>query len=336
MMHDVTPQDSLIFLRLLSDRKGNLSALLVDFADDSTETLLQIAAYPEFHELTGRFACLYPADSETNSLTPELVSALDNAGCQPISRHNVFQADYRLEDAYPENIGWIDGNWYMEAPAKPNNKQAASRAMATQLAQMVAADAETRDLEAVFRRDPTLSYQLLRLVNSLAVGSGRQITSFAQAIVILGRQQLRRWLNLMLFAAGDGDQRSAMLLARVSVRARAMELLARLSGLDKALQDQAFMIGMFSLLGILFGSPIKEVLKHLTISEVMYDAVVNHGGELGNLLSLIEFAEQGDFASLGEGLIQLQVSYEDFNLTAIQSFGWMLSVVQDVQGPDHA
>jgi hypothetical protein len=49
-----------------------------------------------------------------------------------------------------------------------------------------------------------------------------------------------------------------MLLARVVVRARSMELLARESGLDRSAQDLAFMAGMFSLLGVLFGSPLSR------------------------------------------------------------------------------
>ena len=100
-------------------------------------------------------------------------------------------------------------------------------------------------IETLLRCEPTLSYNLLRLVNSLGSSSGRRVTSFSQALLILGRQQLRRWLNLMLFAARQGDVRPAMLLAR------ALELLARSVGLDKHTQEQGFMIGLFSLLGVL-------------------------------------------------------------------------------------
>ncbi|MBV5336453.1 MAG: HDOD domain-containing protein, partial [Deltaproteobacteria bacterium] len=114
--------------------------------------------------------------------------------------------------------------------------------------------------EAVFRQDPILAYHLLRLVNSLCIGVDKHISSFSQAILILGRHQLKRWLNLMLFAANRDDYRTPMLMARVAVRARSMELLAKAGGFDRSEQDQAFMAGMFSLLGVLFGMPLSEVL----------------------------------------------------------------------------
>ncbi|UUZ47948.1 HDOD domain-containing protein [Massilia sp. B-10] len=109
-----------------------------------------------------------------------------------------------------------------------------------QLAALIASDAHTHDIEALLRKDPTLSYHLLRLVNTLGMGVGRKITSFSQAILILGRQQLRRWVNLMLFAAREGDPRSTMLLARVAVRGRLLEQLVKARGRDKPAQDQAF------------------------------------------------------------------------------------------------
>src|SRR6185437_5112826 len=242
------------------------------------------------------------------------------------------RADSELPRDFPPGIDWVCGNWYFAAPGKPSGTQAASRALALQLVQLVAQDAETREIEEVFRRDPTLSYQLLRLVNSLGVGAGRRVTSFSQAIVILGRNQLRRWLNLMLFAARDGDLRSAMLLARVAVRARAMELLAYTSGLDKSLQEQAFMAGMFSLLGILFGSPIEEVLKPLAIGDAMEGAVLRREGELGHLLTLLESAEAGRFDAVADALADIDVAATDFNLTVVQANNWMLAVVHDGQG----
>jgi hypothetical protein len=103
---------------------------------------------------------------------------------------------------------WVEGDWPLQAPACSSSAQAASRATALQLVQLVANEAHTHEIEEVLRREQTLSYQLLKLVNSLAMGAGHKVTSFSQAILILGRQQLRRWLNLMLFAARSDDVRS--------------------------------------------------------------------------------------------------------------------------------
>jgi EAL and modified HD-GYP domain-containing signal transduction protein len=157
----------------------------------------------------------------------------------------------------------LSGDWYLAPPPKSTPTQAASRALSLKLMQLVATDADTCEIEAIFRQEPVLAYHLLRLVNSLGVGVGRHISSFSQAI---------RWLNLMLFAASRDDYRSAMLIARVAVRARSMELLAKAVGLDRWHQEQAFMVGMFSLLGVLFGMPLPEILSPLKLSDLLDDA----------------------------------------------------------------
>jgi c-di-GMP-related signal transduction protein len=193
----------------------------------------------------------------------------------------------------------------------------------------VASDADNHEIEALLRRDPALSYHLLRLVNSLGMGATRKITSFSQALLILGRSQLRRWLNLMLFAARDGDPRSAMLLARVAVRGRAIELLARAAGLDRTTQEQGFMTGMFSLLGTLFGMPLPEVLAPLSIGEAVHAALLDHDGELGALLLAIEQAERGEFDRVAAHLAALQVSHQEFNQAMAEASVFMLGAVRE-------
>ena len=193
--------------------------------------------------------------------------------------------------AQPSDGCWISGAWYQQPPAKLAAAQAASRARALQLLQLVSADADTHDIEAVLRHDAAVSYHLLRLVNSVAMGFKREITSLAQAILLLGRQQLRRWLQLLLFSARDDDPRCAMLAAHVTLRARSMELLAEACGLDRATQDQAFMVGMFSMLGTLFGQPLPQVLATLTLPDALRRALLDGEGTLGQLLTTVTAAE---------------------------------------------
>jgi EAL and modified HD-GYP domain-containing signal transduction protein len=328
---DEAVSEPLVFMHLLADRKGRLAALQFAFGEGDTSALAPLVEHPDFLSLAHRFPALLADCTPTG----EFADALAATACRMIFSSAIARSDNELARDYPAGIEWIAGNWYFAAPAKPSGTQAASRALAMQLVQLVADDADNREIEDVFRRDPTLSYQLLRLVNSLGVGAGRRITSFSQAIVILGRNQLRRWLNLMLFAARDGDLRSAMLLARVAVRARAMELLAYTSGLDKSLQEQAFMAGMFSLLGILFGSPIEEVLKPLAIGDAMEDAVLRREGDLGHLLAMLEHAEEGRFDAVAAALETIDIPVAEFNLAVVQASGWMLTVVKDSQGKEN-
>ncbi|WP_170285853.1 EAL and HDOD domain-containing protein [Propionivibrio limicola] len=207
----------------------------------------------------------------------------------------------------------------------------ASRTLSLRLLHLVATDADTHEIEAIFREDPVLAYHLLRLVNSLGVGVGRHISSFSQAIIILGRQQLKRWLNLMLFAANMNDYRAGMLMARVTVRARSMELLAALLGRDRTVQEAAFMCGMFSLLGVLFGMPLASVLAPLKLNESIAAGVLRHDGTLGQLLKIVEGVEQGRSDAIRPLLETANIGDRDLNEITLAAHEWMLNVIRDKQ-----
>lgn len=323
----------LVFFRVLADQGGVPAGLLIDPGPGDAAALSELFGDEDFAALCSEFACYY-----RDNLDPVLAEPLAHSGWKALAPAALARVDGPLVKAeLPAGTELVDGDWCTTPPAKPTGAQAASRALAMQLVQLVAADGHTHEIEALLRKDPTLSYQLLRLVNSLGMGGlGRRVTSFSQAILILGRQQLRRWLNLMLFAARDGDMRSGMLLARVSVRARLMEQLSRIRGLDKVDQEQGFMAGMFSLLGVLFGTPLPEVLAPLSMSEAVHGALLAHEGDLGSMLRLCEAAECCDFEAAAALLHTLQVAPEDFNAANALANRWMLSALSSSKGSPNA
>jgi EAL and modified HD-GYP domain-containing signal transduction protein len=316
-----------VFLHPLSDLHGNPAALLLDLDHPDAGAGIQLPVAILRDLAAGSMACYYRAGQ------PEAVAAvLDQAGWSALAADKLHHADSALPPELAPTVQWLAGEWFLAPPPKPVGAQVASRALALQLVQLVAAEADTHEIEAVLRQDPTLSYHLLKLVNSLGMSTGRRVTSFSQAILILGRSQLRRWLNLMLFSSREGDRRSPMLLARVSVRARTMELLAHDTGLSKNQQEMAFMVGMFSLLGVLFGMALPEVLKPLTISDAVQQALLEHEGELGQLLSVVEAAERDDIGALAPGLAALPLAGGQFNRIMADAYLWMQSVAHGKAG----
>lgn len=317
-------QAPLIFLKVVADRRCKPAALLFDAGAGDKSALLPLLEGDTFRSLPAAFPCMYPALSGE-----ALAQALGDAGFTPMPGGALFDAGGRFDAlALPGEARWVGGDWCLAEPPRMAGSQAASRILALQLVQLVADDADNHEIEALLKRDPSLSYHLLRLVNSLGMGATRKITSFSQALLILGRTQLRRWLNLMLFAAREGDPRSAMLLARVAVRGRAIELLARAAGMDRITQEQGFMTGMFSLLGVLFGMPLSEVMAPLTLGEAVHSALLNHDGELGALLLALEQAERGEFDRVAMHLAALQVSHDEFNAAMAEASMFMLGAVR--------
>lgn len=327
MMSNQSPAPLVLF-RVLANKAGIPAGLLMEVGAGDEDALLALFQTPGFQA----FGLTMPAYYREGLAAP-VTDALNMAGWSQLVPGTLWREDESLvKEDVPAGTLLIEGEWCMAAPPKPTGAQAASRALALQLAQLVASDAHTHDIEALLRKDPTLSYHLLRLVNSLGIGAGRKISSFSQAILILGRQQLRRWVNLMLFAARQGDPRSGMLLARVAVRGRLLELLTKARAEDKAAQDQAFIAGMFSLLGVLFGMPLQEVLQPLSMSDVVQEALLDNTGELGTRLRLCEAAEAGDFGAVANLLDELGVDVDTFNQAIVDANHWMIAAVTDTHG----
>lgn len=173
------------------------------------------------------------------------------------------------------------------------------------LISLIVQDADSREIESVFREEPKLSYNLLRLVNSVAIGAGAKISSFHQAIAILGRRQLQRWLQLLIYAnqvAHSNEPNPLMQLA--AARGRQMELLCE--SLESPpdvpeLADAAFMTGIFSLLDVLLKLPMSEILEALPLQDHIHEALGARGGVLGDLLKAVIAAEScasGDSSEL--------------------------------------
>jgi len=190
---------------------------------------------------------------------------------------------------------------------------------------LIAQDADTGALENIFRQEPKLSYSLLRLVNSAAIAPRSPITSFAQAINLLGRRQLQRWLQLLVFADPNNGHHPNPLLQKAAARGRLMELLApSLTPLPVVddLGDAAFMIGVFSLLDVLLHMSMSEILQQLPLSRPVHMALSEQAGPLGKLLQAISAADSRDLITATQALEQTSLDGNSFVEAQLTALNW--------------
>ena len=196
------------------------------------------------------------------------------------------------------------------------------------LLSIVERDGDTREIEAIFREEPKLSYNLLRLVNSVAVGARTRISNFAQAIAILGRRQLQRWLQLLIYAnnLADGNVPNP-LMQTAAARGRLVELLCKSIDLppgNSELCDNAFMTGLFSLLDVLINLPMTDILKELPLHDDVMIALQSPatGGTLGKLLTIVAHGEAGNFAAAEALLDEFDISPETHAAAQVSALHW--------------
>lgn len=162
-------------------------------------------------------------------------------------------------------------------------------------------DMEIENIEDVFRNYPDLSYNLIKLVNSVNVGLREKIKNLRHAIMILGLDKLRRWVQLAIYASSDSCGINNPLLEMAAVRGRFMEYLIMLRyGVqrDNEVVEAAFMAGIMSLMDVLFETSMEQILQELNLSDTITEALLNREGELGGLLALAETLEMVNFGEV--------------------------------------
>ncbi|WP_434513423.1 EAL and HDOD domain-containing protein [Dechloromonas sp. ARDL1] len=197
------------------------------------------------------------------------------------------------------------------------------------LLSLIEGDASTSDLEDIFREESKLSYSLLRLVNSAAMSPRSPITSFGQAINLLGRRQLQRWLQLLVYSDPNNGQHPTPLLPKAAARGRLIELLCSRLPLDPALEhpeDMAFMIGTFSLLDVLLNMPMSEILNQLPLPELAQQALGELEGPFGKLLSAVCAVEKRELTVASEKLDALGISPEIYLDTQLTAISWAAKI----------
>lgn len=186
-------------------------------------------------------------------------------------------------------------------------KVKSSKLFLLQLLSLVTRDADIEEVERLFKPKPGLSYNLLRMVNSAATTLPQKIGSIRQALMAIGYRPLRRWIQLLLYAADPAEVGANALLQTAAIRGRLMELIAVIDRPhDKNYQDRAFMTGIMSLLDTLFGMEIRQIVDKLEVPDEIIRALLHREGRLGCKLRLVEAREKGDVEQVGKAMVELE------------------------------
>ncbi len=216
--------------------------------------------------------------------------------------------------------------YYFAHPQIISGKRAdPARLALLQLLTLIMGDSEATDIEQEFKHHPDLSYNLMRMVNSVACGLPQKISSINHGIVVLGRKQLRRWVQLLLYTAGrSGSSMVSPLIQMAATRGKLMELIAVVDlPRDKDYQDRAFMAGILSLLDALLGIPMRGVVDEMNAPDDVRLAVLERKGRLGRKLALIEAKEKNDVAAVQRILGELAfLGLGDLTTAELEAASW--------------
>ncbi len=151
------------------------------------------------------------------------------------------------------------------------------------------------EFQVILSQDVSLTYKLLRYINSAMFSLRREIESIKDAVVLLGQDNVKKWLSLILLSRMDTNKPNELIVVAL-IRGRMCELLAE--ELHPEVQPQMFIIGLFSVLDALMDVPMVDLLDTVILSTPIKLALLDQEGEQGEILDLVFAYEQFKFKQL--------------------------------------
>lgn len=144
-------------------------------------------------------------------------------------------------------------------------------------------NASLDEIETALSMDPTLSYRLLRVINSAAFSLRNRVDSLRQALIMLGLRRVQGWVTLMVLAGLS--KKPPALLETALTRARMCEQVG--SRLQPNRGPSFFTVGLFSTLDAMLDTPLDQLVGELPLSPEVVGALLRREGVMGAVLTSV-------------------------------------------------
>jgi EAL and modified HD-GYP domain-containing signal transduction protein len=298
--------DSALLERLTAAKSRGFSIVLDDFSyHASAQKLLELADYVKLdicaldRTAFERYAQKLQAQGKRilaeNVATPEQFALCKSLGC------SLFQGCFFTK---PEKLTQVD------IPA--------STLRILDIMNNIMADADVTFLERAISHEVSLSYRLLQFVNTAGLSCGRELRTVKQALSMLGRNQLYRWLSLMLYASQDtGLNQSDALWNAALYRGRLMELFCEQIKLENP--NELFILGTFSFLEALLNREMEMIIKDMSMPAPIKQALVEQDGRYWPYLDLALSIDSGDIHRILAAAQPLGLTVNNLNQAQLEA-----------------
>ena len=214
----------------------------------------------------------------------------------------------------------FQGYWFARPDVIKTKVISPGQAHVLQLINLVRNQASTDEIENLLKKDALLGFNLMRLINSAGFGVDHKVTSFRQAVMLMGLKKLFRWAALLLTASNNNGALAAVGTTAV-VRGRMMELLATGTRTPEECEG-AFLVGIFSLLDVMLGMPMGRALALISLPPEVAEALEHGTGIYGSMFSLTKACESNDDTAFCTAANTLHFSNRHINTAHMEALVW--------------
>ncbi len=170
---------------------------------------------------------------------------------------------------------------------------------------------DLEQISKIIQADVSLSYRLLRYINSPGIGLLQVVKSIAQAVNLLGQRKIAAWLRVLILADMNPAPHGRELLFFSLQRARFLEMLATVHRTAPLSSDSMFLLGLFSSLDALLSQPMQNIVGQLSLEPRLRQALLGDDSEMRTWLELALASESGQWQLAEKKLALLRIAQPD-------------------------
>jgi EAL and modified HD-GYP domain-containing signal transduction protein len=227
-------------------------------------------------------------------------------------------------------IQLFQGRFLTQRDTSSANRIAPYRMFVVKLLNGIKQQADYGELAGIAWCDPALGYRLLRFVNSAAFGLSMKIDRLRHAMAYVGRDELYRWLTLLLFSSKEPNHLDESLRENALVRAKLVERLAE-GRMSRKECDEAFVVGILSVIDALMEMPMQDALAQLSLPEAVSDALLRRQGNYAPYLKLSIACEESDQGSIQALAAECEMDAAMVNQRHIDALTWTKGFIEAME-----
>jgi EAL and modified HD-GYP domain-containing signal transduction protein len=331
-VNQLKPVNLVLIIQLATDAKAELLIPRITALRDRGISIgvFRQPKNPAFTEVIALadFGAIDIAGSEANSIR-DFAAAFRSK--EKITAH-LFGCEIDTEDEYrlchQWHFSYFHGKFAATHPQRQGDTGADPHKMQLlHLMRLVQGEAETAEIVDAMKQDPVLTFRILRYLNSPALGLSHKIDSLSQALVILGRQRLSRWLAVLAFSVKEPNIGDWLLVENALTRGRIMEVLGQ-ELMPQLPHDQLFLTGIFSCLDRLLRRPLVELLNDMPLPDNIRNALIDQTGPYAPLLAVAKAGEAYDIPQMEISAQAANIDPDTLNRALLAATAWASEVTE--------
>ncbi|MFP4105784.1 MAG: EAL and HDOD domain-containing protein [Phycisphaerae bacterium] len=256
---------------------------------------------------------------ELNGQSVKICQVLRQRGIMPLAEG--VESSGEFDQAVQKGYSLFKGDFFSKPVENPDKEITANKLTYMKLLKEVnSPEMDYGKISSLIQQDVSMTFRLLKFMNSAWFGLRYEVNSIRHALVLLGPKEIRRWISMVVIT-NTGDDKPHELLLRSLTRAKVAEQIGPMANMGN-MAPELFLMGMFSVIDALTDRPMEGILQEVPLNENISAALLGGSNQFRLVLDMILNYEKGDWELFGQHAKSLAVDEKQIPQLFRSSLKW--------------